>query len=364
MAEITRNMIEAQFYQSLRDCGITPRGSLTLEMDGKIHRFATEVDKHGAKSGAYVIHTDGCPTWGVMDYHRHHEMQKFSFDYSTFTREERREHMKAQDISGMAGTRPIALDPDTMKKKAQAEAQEREARKQAVLKAWREYRYSAWGVDKHPYLELKQVSNAACATVKGRYALVVKQTFSNGDICKPGELLVPLTDIRTGIFAGVQRIYESNGTFKKGFYTGIKTSGCAFEIIPPILRLSHDISPLTDLSLSKRLEFVDGVSEILVAEGMATAFSVLELNDNRKPVLAALSAGNLLSVCKAWRERYPEMKITIAADNDRPQPGEVMGTGEKAAVAVVEAGYADRYVMPPDVGYDWNDVLAKLKEAN
>ncbi len=298
-----------------------------------------------------------------MDYHIHEGMQKFKFNYSIFTSDEKREHMKSQDISGMAGTRPIILDPDAMKKKAQAEAQELEARKQAVLSAWREYSYpNAWGVDKHPYLELKQVSNAACVTVKGRYALVVKQTFSNGDICKPGELLVPLTDIRTGIFAGVQRIYESNGTFKKGFYTGIKTSGCAFEIIPPILRLSHDISPLTDLSLSKRLEFVDGVSEILVAEGMATAFSVLELNDNRKPVLAALSAGNLLSVCKAWRERHPGMKITIAADNDRPQPGEVMGTGEKEAVAVVEVGYADGYTMPPDVGTDWNDYLNSLKK--
>ena len=356
MSEITTTMIENQFFDSLRNCGINPRGSLTLEMDGKIHRFATELDKHGAKSGAYVIHADGRPTWGVMDYHLHHEMQKFSFDYSIFTREERQEHMKTQDLSGMAGTRPIVIDPDAMKKKA--EAQEREARKQAILNAWREYRYSAWGVDKHPYLELKQVTNAGCIAFQGRYVLAVKQECKPGDICGVGDLLVPLTDIRTGIFAGLQRIYEHNGSFRKGFYTGIRTSGCACELFPYGVKLSHNPDPTRDIPLSQRLELKDGIDEIFVCEGLATALSVLQIKDNAVPVLAAMSAGNLLSVCKAWKERYPKMKITIAADND------VSGVGQKAAIAVLKAGYADDIKIPPTVG-DWNDFLiSTLKGGN
>lgn len=185
-----------------------------------------------------------------------------------------------------------------------------------------------------------------------------KRTYTTGDICGVGDLLVPLVDVSTGIFAGLQRIYEHNGSFRKGFFTGIRTSGCACELFPYGVRAYHNPSPLEDLQLKDRCGLIEA-DEIFVCEGIATGFSVLELTGKDKPVLAAMSAGNLLSVCKAWKGRYPKMKITIAADNDANE------VGQKAAIAVLKAGYADDIKIPPTPGTDWNDFLiSTLKGGN
>ncbi|WP_342353480.1 toprim domain-containing protein [Xenorhabdus cabanillasii] len=53
---------------------------------------------------------------------------------------------------------------------------------------------------------------------------------------------------------------------------------------------------------------------VIITEGYATAFTVNQLC--KSTVLAALNAGNLHSVAKAVRERWPDTKIIIAADND------------------------------------------------
>lgn len=360
MAEITRDMIEAQFYESLRACGITPRESLTLEMDGQIHRFATENDKSGGRSGAYVIHTDGRPCWGCMDYHIHHEMQKFKFNYSVFSSAEKLAYMKERDLSGMDGTgsRIAVIDPDAMKRKQAQEAQELEARKQAILSAWKEYVYpQAVETDKHPYIKAKGLMNTNAICFKGWFMCKVKQTYSEGDICKPGELLIPLVDATTGVFSGLQRIYEYNGKFEKRFYQGTSPKGCACELFPYDVRAYHDPSPLEDLPLKDRCGLIEA-DEIFVCEGVATGFSVLELTGNTKPVLCSMSAGNLLQVCKAWKERYPKMKIVVCADND------TSNVGQQAAFEVLKAGYADDIKIPPTVG-DWNDFLiSTLKGGN
>ena len=54
--------------------------------------------------------------------------------------------------------------------------------------------------------------------------------------------------------------------------------------------------------------------EIILAEGYATGAS-LHMGTG-KPVAVAFDAGNLEVVAKKLREKYPEAKITIAADND------------------------------------------------
>ncbi len=355
--EITESMIETQFYESLRACGITPRGSLTLEMDGKIHRFATENDKSGGRSGAYVIHTDGCPCWSVMDYHIHDGMQKFKFDYNTFTREERQEYMKTQDISGMAGTR-IVIDPNAMKKKAQAEAQAQEARKQAILSAWREFQYpQAVETNRHGYIEAKGLTNTDAIFFGASHMLKEKVTFEPGDVCRAGELLIPLVDATTGVFSGLQRVYEYDGRFQKVFYKNTSVKNACCELIPFTVREYSNPSPLEDLPLKGRCGLIEA-DEIFVAEGVATGFSVLELTGNTRPVLCAMSAGNLLNVARAWRERYPKMKITICADND------ISNVGQKAAFEVLKAGYCDAIKIPPTPGTDWNDFLISMKGAN
>ena len=359
MAEITRDMIEAQFFQSLRDCGITPKGDFTLVMDGRLHRFATEADKNGGLSGAYYVHADGRPCWAIMDFHIHHEMQKFKFDFGVFSSDEKRAYMKERDLSGMDGTgsRIAVIDPDAMKRKQAQEAQEAqelEARKQAILSAWLEYQYPASvETNRHGYIKAKGLTNTDAIFFGASHMLREKVTFKPGDVCRVGELLIPLVDVATGIFAGLQRIYEYNGRFQKNFYKGTSVKGCACELIPFTVREYNNPSPLEDLPLKGRCGLIEA-DEIFVAEGVATGFSVLELTGNIKPVLCSMSAGNLLHVCKAWRERYPKMKITICADND------ISNVGQKAAFEVLKGGYCNKVKIPPKLG-DWNDLVTAMK---
>ncbi|WP_323870958.1 DUF5906 domain-containing protein [Xenorhabdus doucetiae] len=99
---------------------------------------------------------------------------------------------------------------------------------------------------------------------------------------------------------------------------------------------------------------------VLITEGYATALTVSQLYNGL--VLAALDEGNLFPVAKAVRERWPDAKIIIAADNDWHEPGELDKDGkpkknvgkisaERAALAV------DGWVtLPPgNVKADWDD---------
>lgn len=91
---------------------------------------------------------------------------------------------------------------------------------------------------------------------------------------------------------------------------------------------------------------------VLIAEGLATALSVHLMRPEALTV-AAIDAGNLLPVAEVMRRKYPEAKITIAADNDYhdDQPNTGKEAAEKAALSV--AGW----VSLPPTGYkaDWND---------
>ncbi|MDC9588552.1 toprim domain-containing protein [Xenorhabdus sp. XENO-10] len=99
---------------------------------------------------------------------------------------------------------------------------------------------------------------------------------------------------------------------------------------------------------------------VIITEGYATALTVNQLHQGS--ALAALDAGNLFSVAKAVRERWPDVKIIIAADNDWHSPDELdkngkpkVNTGklsaEKAALAV------NGWISLPPTEYkaDWDD---------
>ncbi|WP_417641338.1 primase-helicase zinc-binding domain-containing protein [Klebsiella sp. FR21MBA2675] len=98
---------------------------------------------------------------------------------------------------------------------------------------------------------------------------------------------------------------------------------------------------------------------VIIAEGLATALSVHLMRPEALAV-AAVDAGNLLSVAQLMRQKYPNARIIIAADNDQITESDRSGgvkinTGkeyaEKAAKAV--AGWAS--LPPVDYKADWND---------
>ena len=92
----------------------------------------------------------------------------------------------------------------------------------------------------------------------------------------------------------------------------------------------------------------DSTETILVAEGFATAAS---LHENKGlQTFVAFDAGNLENVAKIIRAKLPNVQIIIAGDNDES------GVGQKAASAAARA-VGGKFIIPKEVGMDWNDVL-------
>jgi putative DNA primase/helicase len=87
---------------------------------------------------------------------------------------------------------------------------------------------------------------------------------------------------------------------------------------------------------------------ILLCEGFATGASLHEETGHYTAI--GLDAGNLLPVAQVIRRMYPKAVIIVCGDND------LSGVGQKAAKeAANEVG--GRFIIPPNVGQDWNDHL-------
>ena len=101
---------------------------------------------------------------------------------------------------------------------------------------------------------------------------------------------------------------------------------------------------------------------IVIAEGYATAASINEaLNNKDVKVIAAMSANNLEHTTKAITEKYPDMNIVIAADNDLTN--KVGNIGLNAANAV-QNKYENVTVAVPkingkEISGDFNDIISK-----
>ena len=94
---------------------------------------------------------------------------------------------------------------------------------------------------------------------------------------------------------------------------------------------------------------VADMSRIYVAEGYATGATIREATGCH--VAVAFNAGNLGKVAKAIRSKLPDIQIIIAGDNDESKTGEIKGKTAADSVGGL-------FVMPPDVGSDWNDYAA------
>ncbi len=91
---------------------------------------------------------------------------------------------------------------------------------------------------------------------------------------------------------------------------------------------------------------------VIIAEGLATALSVQQFRPDAT-IIAAIDAGNLLSVAQVMRQRYPDAQIIIAADNDI-KPGEP-NTGKSAAEKTAKAVSGWVALPQSEEKADWND---------
>ena len=184
-------------------------------------------------------------------------------------------------------------------------AQRHQQAAQGAAKRWA----AAAPCTQHPYLERKGVKPHG--------------TKIDGD-----NLLIP---VRTtdGVLHSLQTIAPDGS---KMFMPGGRVKGCYFAIGRP-----------------------DG--SVIVAEGFATGATIYEATGSA--VAIAFNAGNLLDTATALREKYPALKIILAADDDHQTPGNPGLTKATAAAQAVGGYLATPEWFPCDRGdrdTDFNDL--------
>lgn len=209
-------------------------------------------DKSGSKKGSYSLKIDG--EFAVGWCYNHRLGEKFTF-------------------TSKSSRKLSAEEKAAFRERIATEKKLRDAKEileyiEAAKEAKKRWDAAKPASDDHPYLVRKQI---------GAHGLRLE-----------GEsLLVPL--YVGGKITSIQTI-EPDGD--KLFLAGGKKKGAYYP-------------------LAKKEEIID---RLVIAEGFATAASVKEVSG--LPVICAFDAGNLEPVAKAFRLKYPTIKLIIAADND------------------------------------------------
>ncbi|CUU79368.1 cpp22 [Campylobacter hyointestinalis subsp. hyointestinalis] len=294
----------SDFKSSLEEQGLIVDGNPI--MDGKIHRVSVLGDKGHQKSGAYV---------GYMSEYPAGFIQNFKTNYKAnwkFNGEVEYSNEISKDISYKAINQ-------TQEQKEQELIQKYE---KTALKLKDEYENAKWAYTTHPYFKKKGLE-------KNYY---LKQDSNHN-------LLIPLMDIDNKLWS-VQRIYSTGDKIigyirtkeekEQGLEYPAKKAGCFFIVG------AKDLNSL---------------NEFQITEGFATAATIYEATG--KPTIMAVDSGNILKVVDSLKERYPDKKITIFADNDIKNESKPLGknVGVEAAIEV-QKKYLDTKVIIPKLSID------------
>lgn len=273
------------FIAAIASAGLTP--PKTIVPDGVIHRFATN-GKRDDDGGWYSYH-EGIIPWGVFGNWRSDLKEYWRADIGrSLTPEEEAAHRAAMDAA-------------ECEHKAEGAQRHADAREKAA-KIWAA---ASPAPDSHEYLKRKGVKS---------YGLRVNHT-TRRDI-PYSQLIIPMRD-GTELHS-LQYIPQDEGD-KKRFLPGGRKKGCYFSIGA----------------------MVNGV--LCITEGYATGASIHEATGY--PVAVAFDAGNLLPVAKAIRDRYPDLRLILCADDDaKTQTNPGLTKAKEAALAV------DGRVAVPDFG--------------
>lgn len=227
-------------------------------MDGKPHRISMDGDKQGEQAGFYVAHLDGIPAGYIKNNRTGVELKWKTKGY--ILTEEKKSFLKTQALKNQQSR--------------EFEIESIQKNKALVLKQKLASMHEM--TEETPYLKSKGIKNHT-----GIYTDKTQKLTC-----------IPATDIE-GMIWTVQYIRE-DGT--KRFAKDSRKEGC-FHALGGINQLPN-------------------TSIIIVAEGYATAATIKEATE-LPVVISAFDSGNLKSVAKALREKYPEKPIIIAADDDK-----------------------------------------------
>ena len=238
------------------------------EADGTLHRFDDPNGKRHNRACWYVMHLDGLPAGAYGNW-------RTGFQ-STW-----RGHTDCP-VSPEESERAQSLQRQALKQRQHERVQAQAAAASRAAVMWGE---GMPATVQHPYLGRKRIP-----------ALGLRQ---HGDA-----LVVPLRTV-SGELVNLQRIYPDG---VKRFLKGGQTIGAFW--------------------LSGRT--IPDTGTLYLCEGVATAATVSQSLCG--PVVAAMTAGNLLSVAEAIRAKYSALALVVATDNDHRTPGNPgMTKGAEAA---------------------------------
>lgn len=295
--------IEEEFLNSIKSAGVLENSVIA---DGQKHRITVDGDKGKEQSGFYVLHSDGVANGYFMNNRTGEEIKWNSKEnsYDSMTPEEKAE-MKALYNA----------------KKAEREQADKMLTEKAEKAIYAKF-MNKETVSEHTYLSNKMI-----------------EPTSNIYAGQDSTITIPLFNI-DGRLKSAQYIDE-NG--EKRFAKNTNKVG-AFHIVD---------GSVSDLKYAK---------SVVIAEGYATAASINEaLNNKDVKVIAAMSANNLDHTVKAVTEKYPNINVIIAADNDLTN--KVGNIGLNAANAV-QNKYENITVVVPkindkEISGDFNDIVSK-----
>ncbi len=276
--------------------------------DGVLHRFKSGSDRN--PNAWYVLHADGLPAGAFGDYKRNIS-----------------EKWRAGGTEPLSEIDRIKRDREIAQKKAERDQDQRRKNQSASERAQAILDRSAIPADdSHPYLQRKSVR----AYPGIRIGYWPQRNKSN---C----LIIPLRTI-DGNLKTIEAIFPSKptaGRKTKDFLAGGEKQGAHFTIGDPAT-----------------------ADTLIIGEGYSTTATIYEAKSYC--TIAAMDSGNILAVALAYRERYPEATIIIAADNDRHNKAGNVGIIKATAAAQAVSGLlAIPVFADSEAGSDFND-LAQL----
>lgn len=243
---ISQADVLAQFQHALQRIVGAIEGNIIA--DGKLHRFRTETDNQGQRSGWYVLHLDGVPAGSFGNWKTGEQGTWCAVDRARLT---------TADREAMA--RRIRQQQTLVR-------QQREANHRATaMKAQTWWSWSRAASSGHAYLQAKQVKP---------YNL-----RQHDDV-----LLVPMTDDGQ-ILVNLQRIYPDG---KKRFLSGGRVKGCYSPI------QGNDRAPLyicEGWATGATIHALNGVS-VACAMNAGNLLSVAQLLRARHPGRHLVIAGD------------------------------------------------------------------------
>ena len=305
--QIPDSEIESQFRDFMKLHNCEAFGALSLVMDGQIHRYRTVDDKKTSqRSGAYCLFAEGWPAGWVQNW-RNGEAISWRFERGKIKDGRLKNSLTQEQINAMNERSKIH--------QAELKARQEEIRAGAAMRAQAEFEKLDLASNNHPYLQRKRVKS---------YGLRVS---------KDNRLAVALMDIDDK-FMSIQWISPDG---EKRFFPNAPTSGAFYSFGLEKLQKKKD-------------------SFLFLGEGYCTMATAFYLAQENVPCVAAMNCGNLMTVAKALKDKYPEARIVILADNDHHNKD---NPGITAAQKVVKSLNLPVCVSPEfqdnEDGTDWND---------